>query len=148
MNEINLNIQILNNAKGKPEYSSLEASGLDLKAGINNEIIIKSNEFLVVPIGIILEIPKGFEAQVRPRSGLAANNGISVLNTPGTIDSDYRGELKVILINLGKKDFSITPGMKIAQLVIAPTYRAKINFVKKVLSNTERGIEGFGSTGL
>ena len=148
MNEINLNIQILNNAKGKPEYSSLEASGLDLKAGIDNEIIIKNNEFLVVPTGIILEIPKGFEAQVRPRSGLAAHKGISVLNTPGTIDSDYRGELKVILINLGKKDFSITPGMKIAQLVIAPTYRAKINFVKKILSNTKRGIEGFGSTGL
>ena len=148
MNKINLNIQILNNAKGKPEYSSLEASGLDLKAGIDNEIIIKNNEFLVVPTGIILEIPKGFEAQVRPRSGLAAHKGISVLNTPGTIDSDYRGELKVILINLGKKDFSITPGMKIAQLVIAPTYRAKINFVKKILSNTKRGIEGFGSTGL
>ena len=94
MNEINLNIQILNNAKGKPEYSSLEASGLDLKAGIDNEIIIKNNEFLVVPTGIILEIPKGFEAQVRPRSGLAAHKGISVLNTPGTIDSDYRGEVK------------------------------------------------------
>ena len=148
MNEINLNIQILNNAKGKPEYGSKEASGLDLKAGIENKIIINSNDFLVVPTGIILEIPKGFEAQVRPRSGLAANNGISVLNTPGTIDSDYRGELKVILINLGKQDFSITPGMKIAQLIIAPTYRAKINFVKKVLSDTKRGKEGFGSTGL
>ena len=148
MNEINLNIQILNNAKGKPEYSSLEASGLDLKAGINNEIIIKSNEFLVVPIGIILEIPKGFEAQVRPRSGLAANNGITVLNTPGTIDSDYRGELKVILINLGKQEFSITPGMRIAQLIFSPTYRAKINFVKKIFSNTKRGKDGFGSTGL
>ena len=90
----------------------------------------------------------GYEAQVRPRSGLAAKNGISVLNTPGTIDSDYRGELKVILINFGKQDFSISPGMRIAQLIIAPSYRAKINFVKKILNNTKRGKKGFGSTGL
>ena len=148
MNEISLNIQILNNSKGQPEYGSLEASGLDLKAGIDNKIIIKKNDFLVVPAGIIIEIPKGYEAQIRPRSGLAANNGISVLNTPGTIDSDYRGELKVILINLGKQDFSITPGMRIAQLIIAPTYRAKINFVTKISNDTKRGKEGFGSTGL
>ena len=148
MNSINLNIQILNNAKGKPEYGSLEASGLDLKAGIDNEIIVKRNKFSVVRTGIVIEIPKGYEAQVRPRSGLAANNGISVLNTPGTIDSDYRGELKVILINFGDKDFSVTPGMRIAQLVIAPSYRAKINFVKKALSETKRDKGGFGSTGL
>ena len=148
MNEINLNIQILNNAKGNPEYGSLEASGLDLKAGIDDKIIIKKNQFLVVPTGIIIEIPLGFEGQIRPRSGLAANNGISVLNTPGTIDSDYRGELKVILINLGKLDFLITPGMRIAQLIISPTYRAKINIVNKISSNTKRGKEGFGSTGL
>ena len=148
MNEINLNIQVLNNAKGKPEYSSQEASGLDLKAGIDNEIIIKRNDFLVIPTGIIIEIPAGYEAQVRPRSGLAVKYGISVLNSPGTIDSDYRGELKVILINFGNKDFSISPGMRIAQLIIAPSYRAKINFVKKILNNTKRGKEGFGSTGL
>jgi len=148
MNSINLNIQILNNAKGKPEYGSLEASGLDLKAGIDNEIIVKRNKFSVVRTGIVIEIPKGYEAQVRPRSGLAANNGISVLNTPGTIDSDYRGELKVILINFGDKDFSVTPGMRIAQLVIAPSYRAKINFVKKISTITKRDKKGFGSTGL
>ncbi len=148
MNEINLNIQVLNNAKGEPQYSSQEASGLDLKAGIDKEIILKKNEFLVIPTGIIIEIPLGYEAQVRPRSGLAAKNGISVLNTPGTIDSDYRGELKVILINFGKQDFSISPGMRIAQLILAPSYRAKINFVKKILNNTKRGNEGFGSTGL
>ena len=148
MNKINLKIQLLNNAQGEPEYSSKEASGLDLKAGIDNKIIIMKNKFLVIPTGIIIEIPSGFEAQVRPRSGLAANNGISVLNTPGTIDSDYRGELKVILINHGKQDFSISPGMKIAQLIISPSYRAKINFVKKILNNTKRGKEGFGSTGL
>ena len=148
MNTVNLNIQILNNAKGKPEYGSLEASGLDLKAGIQNDIIIKKKELSVIPTGIVIEIPKGYEAQVRPRSGLAANYGISVLNTPGTIDSDYRGELKVILINLGKKDFSVNPGMRIAQLILAPSYRAKINFVKNISNNTKRGKEGFGSTGL
>ena len=148
MNEINLNIQILNNAKGEPEYGSLEASGLDLKAGINNEIVIKRNKFSVIRTGIIIEIPIGYEAQVRPRSGLAAKNGISVLNTPGTIDSDYRGELKVILINFGEQDFSVTPGMRIAQLIISPSYRAKINFVEKILSSTKRGKKGFGSTGL
>ena len=148
MHSINLNIQLLNNAKGKPEYSSLEASGLDLKAGIDNEIVIKRNKFSVIRTGIIIEIPIGYEAQVRPRSGLAAKNGISVLNTPGTIDSDYRGELKVILINFGEQDFSVTPGMRIAQLIISPSYRAKINFVKKILSSTKRDKKGFGSTGL
>ena len=148
MNEINLNIQILKNAKGEPEYGSIEASGLDLKAGIDNQIIIKRNEFFIIPTGIIIEIPKGYEAQVRPRSGVAANNGISVLNTPGTIDSDYRGELKVVLINHGKETFTVTPGMRIAQLIIAPAYKAKINFVKKISTNTKRGKQGFGSTGL
>ena len=148
MHSINLNIQLLNNAKGKPEYSSLEASGLDLKAGIDNEIVIKRNKFSVIRTGIIIEIPIGYEAQVRPRSGLAAKNGISVLNTPGTIDSDYRGELKVILINFGEQNFSVTPGMRIAQLIISPSYRAKINFVKKILSSTKRDKKGFGSTGL
>jgi dUTP pyrophosphatase len=101
-----------------------------------------------VPTGIIFEIPKGYEAQVRPRSGLAAKNGISVLNTPGTIDSDYRGELKVILINHGKQDFSVTPGMRIAQLIIAPSYKVKMNLVKEISTNTKRGKQGFGSTGL
>ncbi len=148
MKEINLKIQILNNAVGKPEYGSLQASGLDLKAGINKNIIIKSKDFTIIPSGIIMEIPQGFEAQVRPRSGLAANNGLTVLNSPGTIDSDYRGEIKVILINLGESDFLITPGMRIAQIVFSPTYKANISFVKEILSDTKRGKEGFGSTGL
>ena len=148
MKEINIKIQVLNNAVGKPEYGSLQASGLDLKAGIEKKISIKSKDFNIVPTGIIIQIPQGFEAQVRPRSGLAANNGLTVLNSPGTIDSDYRGEVKVILINLGKDAFLITPGMRIAQLVISPTYKANISFVKEILSNTKRGKEGFGSTGL
>ena len=148
MKEINLKIQILNNAVGKPEYGSIQASGIDLKAAIEKNINIRSKNFTIIPTGIIIEIPQGFEAQVRPRSGLAANNGLTVLNSPGTIDSDYRGEIKVILINLGEGDFLITPGMRIAQLVISPIYKANISFVKEILSNTERGKEGFGSTGL
>ena len=148
MKEINLKIQILDNAVGKPEYGSLQASGLDLKAGIKKNININSKDFSIIPTGIIIEIPKGFEAQVRPRSGLAANYGLTVLNSPGTIDSDYRGEVKVIIINLGKDSFLITPGMRIAQLVISPTYKANIKFVKEISSNTKRGKEGFGSTGL
>jgi len=148
MKEINLKIQILNNAVGKPEYGSIQASGIDLKAGIEKNINIKSKNFTIIPTGIIIEIPQGFEGQVRPRSGLAANNGLTVLNSPGTIDSDYRGEIKVILINLGESDFLITPGMRIAQLVFSPTYKANISFVKEILSNTKRGKEGFGSTGL
>ena len=148
MQKINLNIKLLENAKGKPQYESQEASGLDLKAGINKNIIIRSKDILVIPTGMVLEIPFGYEAQVRPRSGLAAHNGISVLNSPGTIDSDYRGELKVILINLGKLDFSVEPGMKIAQLIIAPTIRADIKLVTEISSKTDRGDRGFGSTGL
>ena len=112
MKKINLNINLLENDKGKPQYESLGASGFDLKAGINKDIIIKSKDILIIPTGIVLEIPFGYEAQVRPRSGLAAQNGISVLNSPGTIDSDYRGELKVILVNLGKLDFTVKPGTK------------------------------------
>ena len=146
MNEINLNIQILNNAKGKPEYGSIEASGLDLKAGIDNQIIIKSNEFFVVPTGIIIEIPKGYEAQVRPRSGLAAKNGISVLNTPGTIDSDYRGEIKVILFNHGNKDFIINNSDRIAQMILMPVAKMELEETES-LPETIRGEGGFGSTG-
>ena len=148
MPKIDLNIQLLENAQGNPEYSSLEASGLDIRAGIDKKILIKEKEYKTIPSGIIIKIPFGFEAQVRPRSGLASHYGISVLNTPGTIDSDYRGEIKIILINLGKKDFSVLPGMKIAQLVIAPVCKAKLIFVKDIESDTKRGTKGFGSTGL
>ena len=148
MPEIDLNIQMLENAQGNPEYGSLEASGLDIRAGIHKKILIKEKEYKTIPSGMIIKIPFGFEAQVRPRSGLASNYGISVLNTPGTIDSDYRGEVKIILINLGKKNFSVLPGMKIAQLVITPVYKAKLIFVKNIESDTERGKKGFGSTGV
>ena len=148
MQKISVNIQILKHATGIPEYGSEEASGLDLKAGIENKIVLKSKDFMLIPTGIILEIHKGFEAQIRPRSGLASKSGITVLNTPGTIDSDYRGEIKVILINLNKSNFLILPGMKIAQIVFAPTLKAKISFVEEIKSETIRGTKGFGSTGL
>ncbi len=148
MKLLNLIIQILNNLASKPEYGSGEAAGLDLKAAINNKVIIKSMDYTTVPTGLIIEIPNGFEGQIRPRSGLASKNGISVLNSPGTIDSDYRGEIKVILINLGQDNFQILPGMKVAQLIVAPIYKAKINYVKKIDSKTKRGKKGFGSTGL
>ncbi len=148
MQEIKVNIKLLNNANGKPEYGSAEAAGLDLRAGINKPETIKAHDFAMIPSGIVIELPSGFEAQVRPRSGLAAKHGISVLNTPGTIDSDYRGEIKIILINLGREDFEVLPNMKIAQLVISPVYKANLNFVKKIISNTGRGKRGFGSTGI
>ena len=146
MHSINLNIQLLNNAKGKPEYSSLEASGLDLKAGIDNEIVIKRNKFSVIRTGIIIEIPIGYEAQVRPRSGLAAKNGISVLNTPGTIDSDYRGEIKVILFNHGNKEFIINNNDRIAQMILTPVVKMELEETE-TLPETIRGEGGFGSTG-
>ena len=101
----------------KPEYGSGEAAGLDLKAAINNKVIIKSMDYTTVPTGLIIEIPNGFEGQIRPRSGLAAKNGISVLNSPGTIDSDYRGEIKIILFNHGKENFKINKNDRVAQTV-------------------------------
>ena len=131
-----------------PSYKTDGASGMDLMAYINESIELKPGESCLVPTGLSVAFPKEYEIQIRPRSGLAAKNNISVLNTPGTIDSDYRGELKVILINHGKQDFSVTPGMKIAQLIIAPSYKVKINFVKEISTNTKRGKQGFGSTGL
>ena len=147
MKNIKINIELLNNAKGIPEYGTKDAAGLDLRAGVDKKFIIKPREFSVVPTGIILEIPTGFEGQIRPRSGLAAKNGITVLNSPGTIDSDYRGEVKVILINSSKSKFIILPGMKIAQLLIAPCYKIILTYKKKIQINTSRGKKGFGSTG-
>lgn len=135
------------NSDLEPVYSSEAASGADLKADIAEEIIVASGDSIIVPTGIFLEIPLGYEAQVRPRSGLAARSGITVLNTPGTIDSDYRGEIKVILINLGKEAFTIKRGDRIAQMVFAPVVRAQ--FEKTFdLNESVRGSGGFGSTGI
>ena len=129
-----------------PHYETKGSSGMDLRANISKNIYLKSKEIKLIPTGIALAIPKNFEIQIRPRSGLAAKNGISIVNTPGTIDSDYRGEIKVILINQSKKKFRIKNGDRIAQMVISPTIKAKIQEVSS-LTKTDRGSGGFGSTG-
>ena len=130
-----------------PDYATQAAAGADLLAAIDAEIELKPLERRIVPTGISIALPIGFEAQVRPRSGLAAKNGITVANAPGTIDADYRGEVGVILINLGQEPFRITRGMRIAQLIVARHARAVWSEVSE-LGQTDRGAGGFGSTGV
>ena len=129
-----------------PVYKTPGSSGMDLVAYIKNKITINPSKTATIPTGIAVAIPKNYEIQIRPRSGLAANKGISVLNTPGTIDSDYRGEIKIILINLGKKPFDIKSRDRIAQIIVCPVSKAKFKEVKQ-LPKTTRGKGGFGSTG-
>ena len=130
-----------------PEYKTSGSAGADLRALIEEPIILKPMQRCLISTGLSVELPKGIELQVRPRSGLALKHGITVLNTPGTVDSDYRGELAVLLINLGNEDFKIENGDRIAQAVIAQAIQA--DFVQKdELSNTERGAGGYGSTGI
>ena len=129
-----------------PKYETEGSSGLDLAAHINESIEIKPGSTAIIPTGLTVSIPKNFEIQIRPRSGLAAKNQLSVLNSPGTIDADYRGELKVILINLGAKSFLVENGARIAQMVLCPIVKANLKEVK-TLEDTERGSGGFGSTG-
>ena len=129
-----------------PAYETDGAAGMDLRAAILDDRVLQPGERVAVPTGLIMEIPDGFEGQVRPRSGLALKNGITCLNSPGTIDSDYRGEVNVILANLGSEPVTITRAMRIAQLVIAPVTRVLIKEIKDI-SQTERGAGGFGSTG-
>ena len=129
-----------------PIYKTVGSSGMDLVAYTKNKITISSGRTAMIPTGIAIAIPKNYEIQIRPRSGLAANKGISVLNTPGTVDSDYRGEIKVILINLSKKTFGIKSGDRIAQIVVCPVTKAEFMEVKQ-LPKTTRGKGGFGSTG-
>ena len=129
-----------------PKYETEGSSGMDLAACINETIIIKPNNKAIIPTGISLSIPKGFEIQIRPRSGLAAKNTLTVLNTPGTIDSDYRGEIKVIIINLGITEFKVEDKLRIAQMVLCPVIKAEFEEVDN-LNMTTRGEGGFGSTG-
>ena len=129
-----------------PAYKTKGSSGLDLEAFLEKDLMVKPNETVIVPTGISVAIDQSLEIQIRPRSGLAAKNNITVLNTPGTIDSDYRGEIKVILINLGKNDFTIKNGDRIAQMVICPIIKTEFEIVNE-LPNTPRGVRGFGSTG-
>lgn len=130
-----------------PEYKTIGAAGADVYAYLTENITLEPGEYKMIPTGLSCSIPEGFEIQVRPRSGLAAKNGVTVLNAPGTIDSDYRGEIQVILINLGKKTFVIQNGDRIAQFVVSPVTRGCYMCVAE-LDKTERGTGGFGSTGV
>jgi dUTP pyrophosphatase len=143
-----MNVQIINKSKyATPAYETEGAAGMDLRANIDAAITLKPLERAVVKTGLFIALPVGFEAQVRPRSGLAAKNGITVLNSPGTVDADYRGEIGVILVNLSNQEFVINDGERVAQLVIAKHERVIWKEVE-VLNETERGSGGFGSTGV
>ena len=130
-----------------PKYETEDSSGLDLAANIDEQIEIPPGKSKIIPTGLAVAIPKNFEIQIRPRSGLAAKSQISVLNTPGTIDADYRGEIKVILINMSDKVFVVEKGSRIAQMVLCPVIKATLKEVTE-LENTKRGSDGFGSTGI
>jgi dUTP pyrophosphatase len=130
-----------------PSYATIDSAGMDLIAAIENDIILQPLERKAIPTGIAIALPEGFEAQVRPRSGLALKNGISIPNSPGTIDADYRGEVCVILINLSNEPFTIQRGMRIAQMVIAEYHRCSWD-IREELTETERNTSGFGSTGI
>lgn len=142
-----MKIKIINRSEhALPEYETLASAGMDLRASIAEPITLAPLERAIVKTGLFMELPVGYEAQVRPRSGLAAKKGITVLNTPGTIDADYRGEIGVILVNLSNESFVVENGERVAQMVIAKHERAEWEAVE-VLSETERGAGGFGSTG-
>ena len=149
MEEILLKVQRITNQFEDiplPEYATNGSSGLDVRAAVESELILMKGKFAMVPTNLRVEIPIGYEIQVRPRSGLAAKNGIGVLNSPGTIDSDYRGEIKIILFNFSEEDFVIKRGDRIAQMVIAKVYRVKFNETEN-LNESDRGDGGFGHTG-
>lgn len=142
-----MTIKIINTSgHDLPKYETKDSAGLDLKAVCDEPIVIKPLERHIIKTGLFIALPKSHEAQIRPRSGLAAKHGISVLNSPGTIDADYRGEIGVILVNLSNQEFTITHGMRIAQMIIAKFEQAEFIEVEK-LDETERGAAGFGSTG-
>lgn len=142
-----LTVQIINKSKHPlPQYATLQSAGMDLRANITHPIVLKPLQRCLVPTGLYISLPVGYEAQVRPRSGLALKKGIGVLNSPGTIDADYRGEIGVILVNLSSEEFVIEDGERIAQMVIARHEQAEWQEVE-VLDETERGAGGFGHTG-
>ena len=142
-----MKVKIVNkSAFDTPFYATEKSAGMDIKANIEEPIVLRPLQRAMVPTGLYIALPKGTEAQIRPRSGLAAKHGITVLNTPGTIDADYRGEIKVILVNLSNDDFTINPGERLAQMVVARYDKVEWDSVE-VLDETERGTGGFGSTG-
>jgi dUTP pyrophosphatase len=146
MSTLPLRIKRLSDLAVVPRYHSARAAGLDLHAAIPNPVTLFPGEIVMIPCGFALAVPPGYEAQVRPRSGLASRHGISMPNAPGTIDADYRGEVQVPLINLGREAFTIEPGLRFAQMVIAPVAHCDVEEVDE-LDDTGRGAGGFGSTG-
>ena len=148
LNAKTMKVQIINKSKHSlPQYATSSSAGMDLRANLDNPIVLKPLQRCLVPTGLYIALPEGFEAQIRPRSGLALKKGITLLNTPGTIDADYRGEIGVIVINLSAEDFIIEDGERIAQMVIARYEQAEWQEVE-VLEDTERGAGGFGHTGV
>jgi dUTP pyrophosphatase len=147
-NQVSIALKILDHAKDLPlpAYATAQAAGMDIVAAIDEPIVMQPGERALIPTGLSIALPAGFECQIRPRSGLAAKNGVTVLNSPGTVDADYRGEIKAILINLGQEPFTIERGMRIAQMIIARYTQASWSVVAD-LDETSRGAGGFGSTG-
>jgi dUTP pyrophosphatase len=142
-----ITINIINNSSNSlPSYETIGSSGMDLRANLQNPVKLESMKRALIPTGLFIELPLGYEAQVRPRSGLAIKHGITCLNSPGTIDSDYRGEIKIILINLSDESFTIQHGERIAQMIIQPVFKAEWQVVN-ILNETKRGEGGFGHTG-
>ena len=142
-----MKIRVVNKSKFElPEYATKSAAGLDLRANVEEVLVLKPLERVLIPTGIFMEIPQGFEGQIRPRSGLAFKHGVTVLNSPGTIDADYRGEVKVLLVNVSNSEFVIEPGERVAQIVFASHAQIQWNEVIS-LEETDRGVGGFGSTG-
>lgn len=142
-----MQVKIVNKSKHElPTYATIHAAGMDLRANLEESIVLKPLERKLIPTGLFIELPVGFEAQIRPRSGLALKKGITVLNSPGTIDADYRGEIGVILINLSNEDFEIVDGERICQMVVAEHSQVEWTEVE-VLGDTDRGAGGFGHTG-
>jgi dUTP pyrophosphatase len=148
MTSVSVPIMRLDHARdlALPDYASAGAAGIDLPAAVAADVVIAPGKRALIPTGFAIALPDGFEAQVRPRSGLAVRHGISIVNAPGTVDADYRGEVMVCLINLGEESFTVTRGARIAQMVVAPVTRVRLNEAQS-LDATERGAGGFGSTG-
>ncbi|PLX14041.1 MAG: dUTP diphosphatase [Marinilabiliales bacterium] len=142
-----MKIRVVNKSKHDlPKYETVASAGMDLRAELDESVVLKPLQRTLVPTGLFIELPVGYEAQIRPRSGLAFKHGISVLNTPGTIDADYRGEIKVILVNLSDTEFEIKDGERVAQMIISAHVQAELEEVE-ILSETDRGAGGFGHTG-
>lgn len=142
-----MKVKVINRSRhALPAYETSSSAGMDVRANIDSPVVLKPMSRALIPTGLFLEIPHGFECQVRPRSGLALKKGVSVLNTPGTIDADYRGEVGVILFNMSDEDFTVENGERIAQLVFAPVLQVEWD-ESETLTETERGVGGFGSTG-